>query len=284
MLATSPPRHGIVTDDVPAVVGLLRGVTAGLASFPVVALPEARGGTGWTDTLVFISADSLTDAAPLVSDAAKSHHLSGLVVGIEDPEWFPQILHQSGLRSQHRTLLHDPDDETERRRVLYARHIGAQDDLVARVRVEGDTLVALTCALETIRIPFDAHPALRRLPDSARRDVELSEMGDSLSWLGGRVEVDLDGLRYAVDPAYRAAVDLDTTVRNAAYGAAIRALRVEHELRQTDVPGLSERQVRRIERDGTTSLDALRALADAHGLPLDAYLGTLADRSADLDL
>lgn len=284
MLATSPPRHGIVTDDVPSVVGLLQGVTEGPAWLPVVPLPEAHGGTGWTETLVVISADSLADAAPLVTSAAKRHHLSGLVVGIEDPEWFPQVLYESGLRTQRKTLLHDPGDDTERRRVLYALHIGAQDDLVARVRIEGDSLVVLTCALETLRVPFDAHPALRRLPASARPDVELSEMGHRLSWLGGGVEVDLDGLRYAIDPAYRAAVDFDTTVQNAGYGAAIRALRIERGLRQIDVPGLSARQVRRVERDGTTSLDALRALADAHDLPLDAYLDALADRAADIDL
>ena len=284
MLAAPPPRHGIVTDDVPSVVGLIQSVTTEPPAFAVVPLSEAHAGAGWTETHVFISSDSLADAAPLVSDAAKRHRLGGLVVGIDEPEWFPQVLHRSGLRTQRKTLLHDPGDSAERRRLLHALHVDARDALVARVRVEGDTLVALTCALETLRVPFEAHPALRRLPESARRDVELSEMGHRLSWLGGRVEVDLDGLRYAVDPAYRAAVDLDATVQNAVYGAAVRALRLEHGLRQADVPGLSERQVRRVERDGTTSLDALRALADAHSLPLDAYLDALADRAAGLDL
>jgi hypothetical protein len=203
------------------------------------------------------------------------------VIEMEEPEWFPQVLHDAGLRTVRKTLVHHPSDAV-RQRILAARTLGAEDDLVARVRVEGDVLVALTCGLDEVRVPFEAHSALRRLPASERPHVHLSDEGHRLSWLDGRVEVDLDGLRYAVDPDYAASVDLSTVFRGGTYGAAIREVRRAHGLRQSDVPGLSERQIRRIERDGTASFDALRALADAHQLGLNAYLDALADRAADL--
>lgn len=283
MSALADHAFDVVTDDVPAVAGLLQSAApeAGASLPAVVPLDGAEGEPAAGDRLVFISSDSLAVAAPIVKDAARSHRLGGLVVGIEDPRWFPQALYQSGLRTVRNTLVHEPGDDAVRRRVLAAHLLDAQDALVARVRVRGDVLVVLTCGLDVLEVPFDAHPALRRLPDHERPRVHLSDVGHRLSWLDGQIEVDLDGLRYAVDPDYREAVAMTALFRGAVYGAAVRAVRREHRLRQTDVDGLSARQVRRIEQDGTTSLPALRALAAAHGLDTDAYLDLLAARASE---
>lgn len=281
MLAQTPYSFGVVSDDVSAVTGLLREIAVQPVLPPVVSIEDPDGAANLPETLVFISAASLRQAAPIVSEAARRHRLAGLIIGVEDARWYPQLLHSAGLRTVRNTLVHDLGDAAAQRRILNAHLLGAEDELVARVRVDGDTLVVLTCALEAVDVPFDAHPALRRLPRHERAHVHLSEQGDRISWLDGRIEVDLDGLRYATSEAYREASDLEATIRRAAYGDAIRALRTEKGLRQTDVHGFSERQVRRIERDGTTSLDALRALAAAHNLTLAAYLDALADRAAD---
>jgi hypothetical protein len=48
-------------------------------------------------------------------------------------------------------------------------------------------------------------------------------------------------------------------------------------LRQSGITGLSERQVRRIEKGGRTTIEALRRLASAHRMDLDAYLNELAN-------
>ncbi len=289
MLAQTSYPFGIVSDDVSDVTSLLRDVATvpavpSVFSVQEAAVREASGADGLESVLVFIASPSLPAAAPVVSSAAQRHRLNGLIVSIEDPRWYPQLLDRSGLRTVRNTLVHAPDDLPVRRRILNAHMIGAQHDLVARAQVEGDTLVALTCAFRTVEVPFDAHPALRRLPLRERSRFHLSKEGHRLSWLDGRIELDLDGLRYASDPQYRDAVDLQNAIQGGAYGDAVRSLRVQSGLRQVDVPGLSERQVRRVERDGTGSLDALRALAEAHKLPLTTYLDALAERVADLGL
>ena len=61
------------------------------------------------------------------------------------------------------------------------------------------------------------------------------------------------------------------------YGAAIARLRHEHGLKQTDIQGISERQLRRIERSGDVSVQNLNVLADAHGMKLDRYLHAIAE-------
>jgi hypothetical protein len=53
----------------------------------------------------------------------------------------------------------------------------------------------------------------------------------------------------------------------------IATLRKQYKLRQSDIIGLSDRQVRRIEQgDGSTKVDTLRLFSKAHDMELDAYL------------
>ena len=59
--------------------------------------------------------------------------------------------------------------------------------------------------------------------------------------------------------------------------AAIARLRNEHGLKQTDIQGISERQLRRIARGGDVSVQSLKVLADAHGMKLDRYLHAIAE-------
>jgi transcriptional regulator with XRE-family HTH domain len=67
----------------------------------------------------------------------------------------------------------------------------------------------------------------------------------------------------------------------ARYGKAIRPLRERHGLSQKEIPGLSDRQVRRRE-DGNTvpHSSSQKKLAAAHGMGVNAYLSELAQLSA----
>ncbi len=63
---------------------------------------------------------------------------------------------------------------------------------------------------------------------------------------------------------------------NKAYGAAIEALRKEKGLRQSDIEGLTPRQVGRIESGQCrATLSALRKLAKAHHMSVNEYLEEL---------
>jgi transcriptional regulator with XRE-family HTH domain len=64
---------------------------------------------------------------------------------------------------------------------------------------------------------------------------------------------------------------------NRRYGAAIRKVREAAAIAQTQIAGLTDRQLRRIEH-GTcrATASALNALAKAHGLDVNVYLDKLA--------
>jgi ribosome-binding protein aMBF1 (putative translation factor) len=83
---------------------------------------------------------------------------------------------------------------------------------------------------------------------------------------------------YAVDQAASLKARQQTRAFNKAYGAAIRKLRQEKGLRQSDVAGLTARQVGRIESGHRATLSALQKLAHAHGLSLSDYLDQLPQR------
>lgn len=61
------------------------------------------------------------------------------------------------------------------------------------------------------------------------------------------------------------------------FGEAVAALRKQCGLKQAEIQGLSERQVRRIEKGERTKVDTLAILAKSHGLSLKAYLDKIAE-------
>lgn len=166
------------------------------------------------------------------------------------------------------------------RRMVEARLAGAEDRLIASARIEGDTLVVWSCEPKRYAVRASEVPAIARIDPKVLGDFELSQSGNRLHWEAADVDINLDTIRYYVDPNVRKRQDKASREEVTRYAGAIRALREEHQLAQTDVPGLTERQVRRVEQgESTPRAETLKKLAAAHGLTIDQYLKELAKRS-----
>jgi hypothetical protein len=171
-------------------------------------------------------------------------------------------------------------DEHAVRRMVKARLAEAEERLIASALIEGDKLVVWSCEPKRYAVPVSDIPALARINPKRLGDFELNESGSRLHWDEGDVDLSLDGIRYFVDPKARREQDRASREEAARYAGAIRMLREEHELAQADIPGLTERQVRRVEQgESTPRSDTLKKLAAAHGMSLDQYLKELAKRS-----
>lgn len=231
--------------------------------------------------LVLTAATHLENIAACVRRSREAKHLMGVLVRTDmDAGWLPQVLDRAGLRTLQKTLAHGGGEVPER--ILKAWSMGAAAEAIATAAVLGDTLAVLSCALERHEIRFDAFPALRRMPVEERTRFVISEYGTYIHWPASDVHLDLDTILMVTDPARRAAAELERIAHDEAFGAAVRAVREERGIRQSDVPGLSERQVRRIERgESAPTVDALEALAAAHGLDADAYLEEVVERMED---
>ena len=171
-------------------------------------------------------------------------------------------------------------DEQAVRRMIDARSEGAEDRRIASVLIEGKKLVVWSCEPKLYEVPASEIPALARMNAEHLGQFELNESGSCLHWDEGDVDLNLDGIRYHIDPKVRREQDRASRKEAERYAGAIRMLREEYQLAQTDIPGLTERQVRRVEQgESTPRSGTLQKLASAHGVSLDQYLKELAKKS-----
>ncbi len=131
--------------------------------------------------------------------------------------------------------------------------------------------------MDQLEVPFAAVPALASLPDEAREHFTVADDGSTLHWPEGDIHLDLDALRLAVDPEAREQARRERLRSDERFGRAVAALRARRGLRQSDIEGLSARQVRRIEAGALPRTATLEKLAAAHGVDLDTYLADVAE-------
>lgn len=232
--------------------------------------------------LVLSAASRLQGVADCVSVANKAHRLAALLVYNDvDADWLPYVFHQSGLRTLRNMIVHS--DPALPARVLNAWAIGGESDFIADAAVIGNDLVVRSCAFHEFRMAFDTFPALRALTTEQRSKFVLEEDGFLLYWPEFDVHLDLDDIRFAANPKARQAARTAQLSENQAIGSWLRLMRENAGLKQSDIEGMSDRHVRRIESGERVTSEALDAFAQALRLSSDDLLERLATglRSTD---
>jgi hypothetical protein len=120
--------------------------------------------------------------------------------------------------------------------------------------VADDRLIVVSCEPKTYEVGFDQMPAIRKIAIEERHDFEIAEDGSFIWWPSADIHLDLDALRTVTDPNWRKKTERLHRAHGCEYGEGIASLRKARGLRQRDVPGVSERQLRRIEESGAVSL------------------------------
>lgn len=173
-----------------------------------------------------------------------------------------------------------PDREALRR-VVFAHAARAEEKLIASVSVEGGEMVVWSCEPKPYRAPVSSIPALARMSADALANFRVSDSGSRVHWDEGDVDLSLDAFRVHADPAFRSKKEREMRQEARRYAKAIRALREERGLKQTEIAELSEREVRRLESgDHMPQYRSLEKLAGAHGMGVDGYLRELARRAS----
>ena len=229
---------------------------------------------------VFTSASELELVAQLVHAANSVHRLRALFVRADVAcTWFLPMFERANLRTLRNTLLHT--DPAVPQRVITAWQMGAQDQLIADATVFEDRLFVRNCALDSFEVSFRDVPALTRIPVNERADFVIDEDGSYLYWEASDTHVGLEMIRFAVDPAFRDASLLRKLAFDRRFGRAVKAIRTGSGLRQNDIPGLSPRQVSRIEvGSAMPRSETLRKLAAAHSMAVSDYLDRIAEQLA----
>ncbi|MCL5281986.1 MAG: helix-turn-helix domain-containing protein [Planctomycetes bacterium] len=144
---------------------------------------------------------------------------------------------------------------------------------------EESTFVVVSATREGFRksrVPIEKLPVLRRIRKRQREEFEIDEDGTFIHWPGGDIHLGWEQFEHAVDATARLKAKQQVEGFNRAYGAAIEAVRKEKGLRQSDVAGLTPRQVGRIEHGQCrATLSALAKLAKAHDVSVNEYMEEL---------
>ncbi len=131
----------------------------------------------------------------------------------------------------------------------------------------------------TIReFPKKRLPKINRVGKAMFEAFEIDDAGSFLHWVEGDVHLGPSQLLQAVDPMYLADVQIARYAREKV-SSALTAMRTERGLRQVEITGLSERHVRRLEKEEVRlTVEAAKRFAEAFNQELPEFLMELGHR------
>jgi DNA-binding XRE family transcriptional regulator len=165
-------------------------------------------------------------------------------------------------------------------RLALARMHGAEKNLISHASIDGDEIRIWSCEPRLLHCPIKSIEALRHVRRKQIGAFEISTSGSRIRWPSADIDLGLEDFLQVCDVDFARQQRKQVEVELARYGEAIRSLRRARGLRQKDIAGLSEREVRRIEQGKhNPQMATLRKLASAHEMPLKTYLDALARKN-----
>lgn len=250
---------------------------AGVAQLKTFSRPSSSILDRYSHVFVAVPLLDLPQVSGFVREASRRNCLRGVLVHDRDSSnLVPQVLYRGNLRTVRNMLVHG--DASVPARVINAYRLGAERELTADARLVGDCLVVVSCAGEMLVVPLDKLAFLDACSPAQRVRFEVTADGSDVHWPVGDFHLDLESVRALLDPGLAIRARQRRLASDLLFGAALVALRQERGLRQSDVKGLCERQVRRMEKGEYASAAGLEFLAAAHGMSPEAYLDAVAER------
>jgi len=150
--------------------------------------------------------------------------------------------------------------------------------------IENQRLVILSPTFSRLEVALEKLTRFIGSNESQAAAFEIDEDGRFLYWPHCDVHLGWTQFEQIIDPAKIVTANEKTLKYNRKYGEAIRATRESAGLKQSDIRGITDRQLRRVEHGQQTASKAtLEALAAAHSLSLADYVEQLAKRAAKID-
>ena len=168
-------------------------------------------------------------------------------------------------------------DAASLKRILLAMARGAETKLIATAALDGDELVVWSCEPREFRCRVSEIPVLKDLSTSRLKKLSVSTSGSRLRWPDEDIDLNVEAFRELADPAVleENRARFRRQARN--YADAIKTLRKSKGLKQGEIAGLSERQVRRLESGEVyPHSSTLEKLAVAHDVSPSEYVRQLA--------
>ena len=196
---------------------------------------------------------------------------------------------QAVLRLASMLRLHKPDqrlhvcrDPSVVKRLVIALKRPVPWEGILDAYVLKDSLVVVLGDMSVRKFPVGRLPKVRRFEPALVRRFVIDSSGSYLHWPDPDVHMGASQMLQAVDPAYLADVEIRRyEMENVSQ--ALLDMRRDGQLKQTEIPGLSERHVRRLEREEMRlTVEAANKFACALELTLPEFLDELSGRITNL--
>ena len=192
---------------------------------------------------------------------------------------------QAVLRLPSTLRLHKPDqrlqlcrDPSVVKRLVIALSRPAPWEGILDAYILEESLVVVLGDMSVREFPIKRLPRIRRFEPAALQRFEIDSAGSYLYWPEQDVHMGPSQMLQAVDPMYLADVEI-RRYEMEKVSLALLDMRTERQLRQGEIPGLSERHVRRFEREeARLTVDAATKFASAFGQTRSEFLDELSQR------
>ena len=233
--------------------------------------------TGPKPSLVVARASELIGASRITVPNWVNRETRYLVV-LDVPE-------QATLRLPSTLRLHKPDqrlrvcrDPLVVQRLIIALKRPAPWEGILDAYVLARSLVVVLGDMSAREFPIEKLPRVRRFEPAVLNNFEIDSAGSYLHWPDRDVHMGPSQMLQAVDPMYLADVEIRRYDMEKA-SLALLDMRNDRYLTQTDIPGLSERHVRRLENEkARLTVEAATRFAGAFELTLPEFLKELSER------
>ena len=192
---------------------------------------------------------------------------------------------QAVLRLPSILRLHKPDRRLQvcrdplvvKRLVIALRRPAPWEGILDAYLLE-DSLVVVLGDMSVREFPISRLPNVSRFEPAVVGNFHIDSAGSYLYWPDRDVHMGPSQMLQAVDPMYLS----DVEIRR--YGMervslALLDMRNDRDLKQTEISGLSERHVRRLEREEVRlTVEAATKFSSAFGLTLSKFLDELSER------
>jgi hypothetical protein len=152
-------------------------------------------------------------------------------------------------------------------------------DRILDARIEDGRLHLVSPDFRRLNVPIDQIQALKSQDLGDVEKFEIDEDGSFLYWPSFDLHLGWAQLQQIVDPeAARKALQRNEEF-NERYGQAVGKVREEAGLKLSDITGISEKQLRRIESgECRLTSNAIGALSQSHKLATNEYMKKLAEK------
>ena len=192
---------------------------------------------------------------------------------------------QTVLRLASTLRLHKPDrrlqvcrDPTVVKRLVIALTRPAPWEGILDAYVLDDSLVVVLGDMSVRVFPIDRLPRVRSFEPAVVGRFVIDSAGSYLHWPDRDVHLGPSQMLQAVDPMYLSDVEIRRyEMENVSQ--VLLDMRGDRRLKQAEIPGLSARHVRRLEKEAARlTVDAATKFASAFGMTLSAFLDELSER------